>query len=116
MYDCTYVLLPSCSKMLHQYAVDKVIDTLESPIKRKGSSYYSDEQSLGAWLSRVRKMHNAIESTLYLPSQHQVMLTLRYFCTFTDTSIWNYFLTDLNGRKSEPCNCLQSIFCWTILT
>ena len=71
--------------MLHLFAVDKILEKVDPPLEGKRVSPYSDEKSLGVWLSGVRKMHNAIESALSATSQHRVSLTLR--CDENITSI-----------------------------
>ena len=63
--------------MLHLYALKKVLNGLEPPIKAKRLSQYSDDKSLRVWLSYVREVSNAIESTLSLSSQHPLALKAR---------------------------------------
>ncbi|CAI8002393.1 E3 ubiquitin-protein ligase rnf213-alpha [Geodia barretti] len=60
--------------VLHLYALEKVLNGLEPPIKAKRLSQYSDDKSLRVWLSYVREVSNAIESTLSLSSQHPLAL------------------------------------------
>jgi hypothetical protein len=63
--------------MLHLLAVEKILNKLDPPLEGKRVSLYSDEKSLGVWLNSVRNIRNAIESTLCIPSQHEVALSLR---------------------------------------
>jgi hypothetical protein len=65
------------SMMLHLFAVRKILNKLDPPLEGKRVSLFSDEKSLGVWLSSVRKIRRAIESTLCIPSQHEIALSLR---------------------------------------
>ena len=58
--------------MLHLYALERVLNGLEPPIKAKAF-----DKSLRVWLSYVREVSNAIESTLSLSSQHPLALKAR---------------------------------------
>ena len=81
--------------MLHLFAVRKILNKLDPPLEGKRVSLFSDEKSLGVWLSSVRKIRHAIESTLCIPSQHEIALSLRCDATLVlYITIELYSLTD----------------------
>ena len=59
-------------KVLHLYAAEKMVDTLEPPLQ-KDDPY----PNLSQWLNRVRLSQNAIESILSLRSQSDHIIKTR---------------------------------------
>ena len=58
-------------------ALERVLEGLEPPIKANRESQFSIDQTLRVWLSSIREVSIAIESTISLSSSHPTALKAR---------------------------------------
>ena len=70
-------LPPSYQMLLHLYTVERVLDTLKPPIESDRKSSMGDYTLLSIWLDLLKPSCNTIDSTLSLPSQHQLATKAR---------------------------------------
>ena len=65
--------------MLHLYAVDQALGSLELPLSKKEAED-KEKKTLTQWLDKCRVSQNAINSILSLPSQSQLAKSARCVC------------------------------------
>jgi len=65
--------------MLHLYAVDHALGSLELPLSKKEAED-KEKKTLTQWLDKCRVSQNAINSILSLPSQSQLAKGARCVC------------------------------------